>query len=173
MSVVVARLDTGSDARAVFVEHAAALDRVARVALHEADFTLAVELARPFSAAYAAWLGAEAVGRPAGFILTARAADELHVHSVVVDPAARRLGVGRALARVVLEDGQASGQRLALLEVRRSNAPAIRLYRSVGFVAVRVRRDYYDDPREDAVEMARELEAGALAGFDALELDGG
>ena len=42
--------------------------------------------------------------------------------------------------------------RHILLEVRRSNAPAIKLYRSLGFFATNVRRRYYDDG-EDAVEM--------------------
>jgi len=42
--------------------------------------------------------------------------------------------------------------RLVLLEVRRTNRPAIRLYRSLGFSAIGVRRRYYSDG-EDAIEM--------------------
>ncbi len=171
MTVRVARLHADDAARAAFLAHAPALDELARSALSEHDFSLEVELSRPFFRACAAWLG-DAGERPAGFILAAIGADELHIHSVVVDPRARRLGLGRALARAALEDGAATGQRIALLEVRRSNSAAIRLYRSLDFVAVRVRRDYYADPREDAVEMACELEPGALAGFDVVEVGG-
>ena len=49
-----------------------------------------------------------------------------------------------------------------LLEVRRSNAPAIALYRALGFFAMGVRARYYPDD-EDAVEMvlALDLETGA------------
>ena len=40
-----------------------------------------------------------------------------------------------------------------LLEVRRSNTPAIKLYRACGFFAMGLRPRYYPD-QEDAVEMA-------------------
>jgi [ribosomal protein S18]-alanine N-acetyltransferase len=40
------------------------------------------------------------------------------------------------------------------LEVRRSNEPAIHLYRSFGFEDVRVRPQYYADNLEDAIEMS-------------------
>ena len=44
-------------------------------------------------------------------------------------------------------------KRLVLLEVRQSNGPAIALYRSVGFETTGVRRGYYSDTGEDALEM--------------------
>ena len=47
---------------------------------------------------------------------------------------------------------QTSHARLVLLEVRRRNIPAVRLYRALGFTVARVRRAYYDDG-EDALEM--------------------
>jgi ribosomal-protein-alanine N-acetyltransferase len=47
--------------------------------------------------------------------------------------------------------------RLVLLEVRRTNRPAMRLYRSLGFTAIGVRRRYYGDG-EDAIEMVLVLD---------------
>jgi ribosomal-protein-alanine N-acetyltransferase len=44
-----------------------------------------------------------------------------------------------------------------LLEVRRSNAPAIALYRALGFVETGVRKGYYSDDGEDALVFRLEL----------------
>ena len=44
-----------------------------------------------------------------------------------------------------------------LLEVRVSNAPAIRLYEKLGFVQVGRRPRYYTNPREDALILRKEL----------------
>jgi [ribosomal protein S18]-alanine N-acetyltransferase len=93
--------------------------------------------------------GADAVG----FALTWRAADEVHVIDLAVSPEARRAGYGRALLDAVIGDATAAGARLLLLEVRAGNAPALALYRSAGFFEHGVRRAYYSDNGEDAVEM--------------------
>jgi ribosomal-protein-alanine N-acetyltransferase len=63
-----------------------------------------------------------------------------------------------------------------LLEVRRSNIAAIRLYRGLGFSALGVRRGYYSDNGEDAVEMILGLdpETGrALPALDEIIIDDG
>ena len=48
------------------------------------------------------------------------------------------------------------------LEVRVSNQPAIALYQAFGFVRQGVRPNYYQDPREDALLMARDLGTGEI-----------
>lgn len=90
---------------------------------------------------------------PLGFALTWRAADEVHVIDLAVAPEARRRGCGRALVEAVIGDARAGGARLLLLEVRAGNGPARALYRSAGFFEHGVRRAYYSDNGEDAVEM--------------------
>lgn len=77
--------------------------------------------------------------------------DELHILDLAVRPERRRQGWGRRLLARVLELGARRGARLALLEVRRSNWPAVALYRSAGFEVSGTRRDYYAQPREDAL----------------------
>ena len=65
------------------------------------------------------------------------------------------------------------GARLILLEVRRSNLPAISLYRALGFYAMGVRRAYYADNQEDAVEMMLHLDPQSgevLPGQDEIKL---
>jgi ribosomal-protein-alanine N-acetyltransferase len=80
------------------------------------------------------------------------AADEVHLLDVAVEVVARRRGVGRRLLATVIEHGRARGARVVLLEVRRSNAPAIALYRTLGFEELGVRKGYYSDNGEDALE---------------------
>jgi [ribosomal protein S18]-alanine N-acetyltransferase len=82
-------------------------------------------------------------------------ADEMHVHNLAVHPRHRGAGLGRRLLRLGLELGYRRGARRALLEVRPSNGPALRLYRSMGFRQVAVRRNYYAHPTEDALVLEK------------------
>jgi ribosomal-protein-alanine N-acetyltransferase len=87
-----------------------------------------------------------------GYLVAWHVADELHVMNVATRADRRRRGIGRALVDAAVAYARARRVRHALLEVRRSNRPAISLYRSVGFFAMGVRTRYYADD-EDAVEM--------------------
>ncbi len=77
--------------------------------------------------------------------------DELHINSLAVEDAWRRRGVARQLLRRVIGDSVGVGARSATLEVRQSNTPARKLYEGFGFKVEAVRRDYYQEPREDAL----------------------
>lgn len=83
--------------------------------------------------------------------------DEVHVLNVAVAPEARRRGVARALMEQAERRGVERGARLATLEVRRSNQPALELYRSLGYRRVGVRPRYYAEEGEDAIVMERQL----------------
>lgn len=108
------------------------------------------ELAKPWTRA---WLARPAGGgAPAGFLVAWHVADELHVLGIAVDPSARRRGVGIGLMAAAQAYARELHVRLLLLEVRRSNRPAIRLYRRLGFSAMGMRPGYYGDG-EDAIEM--------------------
>ena len=78
-------------------------------------------------------------------------ADELHINSFAVDDAWRRQGVGRRLFERVVAEAVEAGAATATLEVRRSNEAARAFYEELGFAAEGVRRDYYREPREDAL----------------------
>lgn len=84
------------------------------------------------------------------------AADELHVHNLAVRPESRGTGLGRRLLLLALALGERRGAAVALLEVRESNQAAIELYRSMGFVAVATRRNYYAQPVEDALVLRKD-----------------
>jgi ribosomal-protein-alanine acetyltransferase len=101
-------------------------------------------------------LVADAGAALVGFIVAQRIEDELHVHTLVVDRAARRRGVGRKLL------GASFGERpprRVVLEVRRSNGAARAFYASLGFEEVGVRSRYYADG-EDALLLTRDRPEG-------------
>lgn len=84
---------------------------------------------------------------------------EVHVLNVTVHPAFRGQGVGGALLARAEEAGVERGGSRAFLDVRRSNAAAISLYRRAGYTPIGVRRRYYSDNDEDAIVMSRPLVA--------------
>ena len=107
-------------------------------------------------------------------LLTWSVADELHVINVATHPDFRRRGAARALLSEALTRAVRDRKRLVLLEVRRSNLAAISLYRSLGFTTHLVRRGYYADNSEDAIEMKLCIDPGTgqiLAGSDEAEVD--
>jgi ribosomal-protein-alanine N-acetyltransferase len=70
-----------------------------------------------------------------------------------VDPTQRRRGIATAMIRSLLSRVERDAQ--LTLEVRQSNAGAIRLYEGFGFRSAGVRRRYYQDNGEDALVMWR------------------
>ena len=82
--------------------------------------------------------------------------DEMHVMNVAVAPPERRRGLARWLLRFALGRAARRGACRALLEVRAGNARRLALYESLGFRRLGVRRDYYREPVEDALVLARE-----------------
>ena len=129
----------------------AALVAEARIVLDPA-----AELNRGYAHLWLAWSAGSTP--PIGLVLAWDVADELHIIDVVTHPAWRRQGVARALLETALDHARQRAARVALLEVRASNAPALSLYDRLGFAMVNTRLRYYDDG-EDAVEMTLPLTA--------------
>lgn len=82
--------------------------------------------------------------------------DEGCLEKIAVDPDYRRQGVAEAILSAFLRFGQAHLAFLTL-EVRASNAPAIALYEKLGFRQVGCRKDYYREPKEDALLLTRDF----------------
>lgn len=83
--------------------------------------------------------------------------DEVHLHNVATHPDEREKGHARALMDDMLRIARQRRAEVVVLEVRRSNDAAIRLYRSLGFSPVGVRPRYYSDNDEDALVMVHHL----------------
>jgi len=80
--------------------------------------------------------------------------DEVHISTFAVDPDFRRQGIGENLLKNALADAARRGAQVATLEVRASNAAAIRLYEKLGFKVAGTREGYYHDNDEDAILMS-------------------
>ena len=75
------------------------------------------------------------------------------INQVAVKEACRGKGIGRKLLQDFMQEGIKRGIQTFTLEVRASNAAAIRLYESCGFQIEGTRKNFYDKPREDAYIM--------------------
>lgn len=87
----------------------------------------------------------------AGFCSFWLVMDEIHINNLAIAPRHRRRGLGTALVRQVLAQAPALGASRATLEVRASNANALRLYERLGFKIEGRRKGYYTNPEEDAL----------------------
>ena len=79
--------------------------------------------------------------------------DEGYITNVAVSPAHRRKGVAARLLTELRIKAEEKGLSFVTLEVRASNEPAIALYRGAEYVEVGVRRNFYTNPKEDALLM--------------------
>lgn len=94
-----------------------------------------------------------------GYGVMSHGAGEAHILNLCVRAAMRERGIGRTLLRQLLDSAVDAGMDEAFLEVRPSNLAAIRLYQSLGFEPVGVRRGYYQavGGREDATVLRLDL----------------
>jgi [ribosomal protein S18]-alanine N-acetyltransferase len=83
---------------------------------------------------------------------------EAEIHTIGVDPAHQRRGIGRALLRGLLTVADELGA-VVFLEVRTDNEAARVLYETEGFAVVGVRKRYYRPSGADAYTMRRESTA--------------
>lgn len=130
--------------------------------IHAAPWTLG-NFRDAVAAGYLAEVG-EREGRILVFGVMMRAPGEAQLLNLSVVPDARRQGLGRAQLERFIEGATRNGAEQMFLEVRVSNAPAIALYESSGFVRVARRLRYYPEttttPAEDALVMRLPLVVG-------------
>ena len=98
-------------------------------------------------------------GRFAGHGVMVVTTGECHLLNVCIHPHYQRRGLGRQLLIHLLDVARKGRAKVALLEVRRSNAAAYALYNQLGFNEIGLRKNYYPGHRgrEDALVLARDL----------------
>ena len=116
--------------------------------------SIASELQNPL----ALWLVAEQDGRVLGYVGSQTVLDESDMMNVAVDLGYRRRGIARALIEALIAALAQGGSRCLKLEVRVSNESARNLYESMGFQRLGLRKNYYQNPREDALILGKEWE---------------
>lgn len=99
----------------------------------------------------ACWLVAEENGTVAGYVGSQTVLGETDMMNVAVYPDHRRQGIAEALVTALVSDLKRQGSHCLTLEVRASNEPAQKLYEKLGFEQIGLRRNYYRNPREDAL----------------------
>ena len=79
--------------------------------------------------------------------------DEAHITTVAVRRDFRGRGLGKVLMLAMMDLARDLGARMVTLEVRKSNAIAIKMYEELGFRQKGMRPRYYTDNGEDALIM--------------------
>ena len=137
-------------------------DHVAQVAALErqcfadpwSEGSIASELDNPLSL----WLVAEQNGAVRGYVGSQTVLDETDMMNIAVRPDCRRQGIAAALIDELIVRLKERGSHILRLEVRVSNAPAIALYDSLGFTQLGLRKNYYRNPKENALILGKEWE---------------
>jgi ribosomal-protein-alanine N-acetyltransferase len=79
--------------------------------------------------------------------------DECHITTIAVDPKRRGEGIGRKILEHLIEKAKENDLDWISLEVRITNTVAQKLYKSLGFEVVGIRKGYYLPNNEDAIIM--------------------
>ncbi len=90
-----------------------------------------------------------------GYIGISAILDEGYITNVAVDPEFRRKGVATYLINRVFSLARKKALSFVSLEVRKSNSGAISLYNRHLFKEEGMRKNFYENPREDAIIMTR------------------
>ncbi len=104
---------------------------------------------------------AEADGKIIGYVLFWLLPGAIDIHNIAVHVDFRRRGIARVLLGRVIDQARRQSIVHVMLEVRKSNLPAQKLYETMGCLTVGLRTGYYSDNGEDALAMTLELK-GAL-----------
>ena len=105
--------------------------------------------------ALALWLVALDGEEVVGYVGSQTVLGEADMMNIAVAPSHRRQGIARLLVEELIRQLDAS---MLTLEVRASNEGAIKLYESLGFRQVGLRKNYYRKPKEDALILRKEWE---------------
>ena len=116
--------------------------------------SVASELENPLSL----WLIAEEDGAVCGYVGSQTVLDETDMMNIAVHPDCRRKGIAAALITELVSRLKARGSRVLRLEVRESNFSAIALYKAMGFTQLGLRKNYYRNPKENALILGKEWE---------------
>ena len=107
----------------------------------------------------ALWYVALDGDRVVGYIGSQTICGETDVMNIAVHPDYRRRGIGQILIEELVREVKNLGSISLTLEVRSSNAPAVSLYEKLGFSQVGLRKNYYRNPKEDALILRKEWDA--------------
>ena len=92
-----------------------------------------------------------------GYILFNQILDEAEIYKIVVSKEFRKKQIAFKIVEFLLDELKKNDVKKIFLEVRKSNIPAISLYKKCGFINIREIIDYYTNPKEDGIMMLKEV----------------
>ena len=102
------------------------------------------------------WLVAIEDEAVVGYVGSQTVIGETDMMNIAVHPAYRKKGIGTALINELIHELALRGSRSLMLEVRASNETAISVYMGLGFIEVGCRKNYYRNPKENALILRKE-----------------
>ena len=94
-------------------------------------------------------------GELIAYIIGRKIPPEGEIYRIAVRPDKRQRGIGYRLLSFALKTERGSGVETVFLEVRESNIPARALYKAYGFEEISIRKNYYQNPTENAIIMIK------------------
>lgn len=92
-----------------------------------------------------------------GYILFNQILDEAEIYKIVVLKEFRKKQIAFKIMEFLLNELKKNNVEKIFLEVRKSNIPAINLYKKCGFIDIREIVDYYSNPKENGIMMLKEV----------------
>lgn len=114
-----------------------------------------LELSKPYSH-FLVMTDDETDSKIAGYIILWTLLDECQILNIVVDPPYQRKGLAKQMIRKSVQLAFQKNILKIVLDVRKSNLPAIQLYQSLHFVITHIRKGFYSNG-EDAYQMTLSL----------------
>ena len=102
------------------------------------------------------WLVALDGDSVVGYVGSQTVLGETDMMNIAVHPDYRKQGVATDLIQSLIDALSKQGSHSLMLEVRQTNEPAKNLYKSLGFETVGIRKNYYRNPRENALILRKE-----------------
>ena len=134
--------------------HVSQIAELEKLCFHDpwSEKSIASELSNKLSL----WLVALEDHRVVGYVGSQTVLGETDMMNIAVHPAHRRQGIANRLILDLIQGLTERGSHSLMLEVRISNEPAISVYHSLGFIEVGIRKNYYRNPKEDALILRKE-----------------
>jgi len=108
------------------------------------------------------WVAEEAGSGVVGYTVLWWVLDQGELANLAVRRDRRKRGIGSILLNVAITHAETQGVESLFLEVRMSNQPAYRLYADRGFSQISIRKDYYQNPLEDARILLKSLSPASI-----------
>lgn len=105
----------------------------------------------------ALWVVADDDGKVLGYAGSQTVMGESDMMNIAVCPECRKQGIATGLIVGLIGALKLRGSHSLTLEVRPSNEAAKALYEKLGFTQVGRRKNYYRNPKEDALILRKEL----------------